>query len=71
MQWFIPLVLLFGLTGCGIDFTIGSTVKPLSKAKPVIEANNQFALEFYANLKDKKKGRISFFLLTVSLQLWL
>ena len=62
MQWLISIILLFGLTGCETDFIIApSTVKPLSEARPVIEANNQFALEFYANLKDKEEGENIFF----------
>ena len=62
MQWLISIILLFSLIGCETGFSVSpSIVKPLSEAGPVIEANNQFALEFYANLKDKEEGENIFF----------
>ena len=66
MQRLITIVLLLGFTGCktGLnikaDFSV-SSVEPISKAEPIIEASNQFALEFYAHLKDKEKGENVFF----------
>ena len=73
MKLLITVVLLFGLTGCETEITAdtqGSGTSdtpplapavPISKASPIIEASNQFALDFYANLKDKKAGENIFF----------
>lgn len=64
---FISTILLLGLIGCETKTTTDtqlsgdSTVIPISEAEPIVESNNQFALELYANLKDKKEGENIFF----------
>ena len=68
MKLLIAIVLLFGLIDCGCVTNtqpsrpvVPIPVVPIPKAEPIIEANNQFALDFYANLKDKKEGENIFF----------
>ena len=62
MKWFISIIFLFGLIGCvGTGVAVFPSTIDLSKAEPVIEANNQFALEFYTHVKDKSEGENIFF----------
>ena len=56
-------IVLLGFIGCetetATDIQLSRNFS--SQAEPVIEANNQFALDFYANLKDKEEGENIFF----------
>lgn len=73
MKLLIAIVLLIGFIGCGTEITTDTQSSgtsddsppppaiPISEAEPIIEANNQFSLELYANVKDKKEGENIFF----------
>ena len=63
MQHFIIVFLLLTFIGCetGVTNTQPSTVKPISEAASVIEANNQFAVEFYTHIKDGNERDNMFF----------